>query len=127
VTALLDTHAFLWWLVDDRRLTERARSAISDPAATLLVSAATAWEIGLKVALGRLRIPVPPDRMLHVIADEGFEPLAIEWQHAIAAAALPSVHRDPFDRLLVAQAQILAVPIITRDADIARYDVDVLW
>lgn len=121
---LLDTHAFLWAHADPARLGPH-RDTIEDPDAERLVSAVTSWEIAIKVALGRLHLPEPPERWvparLHAIAAT---PLAVEHPHALRVAGLPPLHRDPFDRLLVAQAQILGVPILTADRQIARYEVE---
>jgi PIN domain nuclease of toxin-antitoxin system len=128
VKVLLDTHAFLWWMAGDARLSDRARTVMVDPDNVLLLSAASAWEIGMKVANGRLRIPIEPAALLaHVARDERLDPVAIGFDHALVAAALPPLHRDPFDRILVAQAQALGVPILTMDPDIARYPVETIW
>ena len=125
---LLDTHAFLWWVLDDPHLSPAAREIIADGSTDVLVSAATAYEVGLKAASGRLTIPGSPETYVSSrISLEGFEPLAIGVPHALRAAVLPPIHRDPFDRLLVAQAQIEGVPIMTVDPAIARYDVETIW
>ncbi|MDX6646595.1 MAG: hypothetical protein QOK40_2322, partial [Miltoncostaeaceae bacterium] len=124
--ALLDTHAFLWLQTAPERL-GRQLALIEDPRTELLVSAASAWEIAIKHALGRLTLPEPPeryvpDRMRAVRA----RPLAVEHSHALAVASLPPLHRDPFDRLLVAQARALDVPIVTADPAVGAYDVQLL-
>jgi PIN domain nuclease of toxin-antitoxin system len=123
---LLDTHVFLWANADPDRLGEH-RELVADGRTELLWSAASTWEIAIKAGLGRLELPEPveryvPDRMRRL----GVTGLAIDHRHAAAVAELPPVHRDPFDRLLVAQAQALGVPILTADETIARYDVEVL-
>lgn len=120
---LLDTQVFLWLLADPERLGQHL-GTIQDPANDLLLSAASSWEIAVKVRLGRLRLPdIPqryvPDRMRAL----GVEPLAVEHAHALVVAELPMLHRDPFDRLLVAQARHLRLSILTADDAIARYDV----
>lgn len=120
---LLDTHVFLWLLAAPDRLGQHLRS-LEDPGNDLLFSAASSWEIAIKVRLGRLDLPdhptrYVPDRMRAI----GAEPLAVEHAHALAVAELPMLHRDPFDRILVAQARHLRLTIVTADADIARYDV----
>lgn len=120
---LLDTHVFLWLLAEPERLGPQLRT-IEDPTNDLLLSAASSWEIAIKVRLGRLDLPNSParyipDRMRAI----GAEPLAVEHAHALAVAELPMLHRDPFDRILVAQARHLRLRIVTADADIARYDV----
>jgi PIN domain nuclease of toxin-antitoxin system len=123
VILLLDAHAVLWWLADDPVLAERARSAIADPASDVLVSAATVWEIGIKRALGKLEAP---DDLLQAIEGSGFDGLPVTLADADAAAGLPPHHRDPFDRMLVAQAARLGAVIVSRDAAFERYDCDVL-
>ncbi len=121
---LVDTHALLWWLTDDPALSPAARDALSDPANDPLVSAASVWEIAIKRSLGKL---TAPDDLPERIADEGFGWLPIDSAHAWHVRALPAHHRDPFDRLLVAQAAIERLPIITADARLRDYGVDVRW
>jgi PIN domain nuclease of toxin-antitoxin system len=126
--ALLDTHAFLWWVDASPRLSAAARDVIADGSNEILLSAAVAYEIALKVAAGRLDLPTPVEEYLPVrIESEGFDPLAVSVAHALRAAALPPIHRDPFDRLLIAQAQLEGVSIVTVDPIIARYDVATIW
>jgi PIN domain nuclease of toxin-antitoxin system len=120
---LLDTHVFLWWRTNEERLSERARSAIAD-ADVVFVSAVTAWEAAIKAALGRLRYP---DTIEAGVEASGFDKLAITFAHAERAAGLPRHHLDPFDRMLVAQAQTEGLRLVTDDRMIRRYDVDVLW
>jgi len=121
---LVDTHALLWWLADDPSLSPTARDAIADPTNEPLVSAASVWEIAIKRGLGKLVAPEDlPDR----IADEGFAWLQITAQHAWQVRDLPMYHGDPFDRLLVAQALIERVPIVTTDARFGEHGVDVRW
>ncbi|MFO1538867.1 MAG: type II toxin-antitoxin system VapC family toxin [Chloroflexota bacterium] len=128
MTWLLDTHCLIWTLTGDERLSPRARSVVADPANRILVSAATAWEVALKVAIGRLTIPVAPERLLDIVTGPmRMETVPIEFVHALAAASLPPIHRDPFDRLLVAQAQALGVPILTADTRVAAYGVATAW
>jgi PIN domain nuclease of toxin-antitoxin system len=127
VTGLLDAHGLVWWLTDDRRMSRRADAFVRDPATRILVSAATVWEIAIKVAQGRLTLPSEPPRLREVLEAERMIPLVIEFEHVLAAAVLPAIHRDPFDRLIVAQAQALGIPIITGDPMIARYGVETIW
>jgi len=124
VRLLLDSHILLWWLADDPSLPASARSAIRDPNSEVFVSAATAWELGIKHALGRLDFPV--DKMGAILDEAGFAPLAIRVEHGIAAASLPTHHHDPFDRMLIAQAQYDGLTIVTADSMIRRYAVAVL-
>ncbi|HEY6568889.1 MAG TPA: type II toxin-antitoxin system VapC family toxin [Candidatus Limnocylindrales bacterium] len=125
---LLDTHAFLWSVTDDRRLSSAVREIVADPENDVLFSAASALEISLKAARGRLELPEQTDTYVTTrIAAFGFVPLAISVSHAIRAGALPPIHADPWDRLLTAQAQMEGVAILTRDALIRRYDVETIW
>ncbi len=117
---LLDTHTFLWWLSDWEQISESARAAIADPNNEVLVSAVTGWEIGIKKARGRL---VAPDNLAAVVEEKRFEHLSLTFAHAERAAALPPHHRDPFDRMLIAQAQAEGLVLVTRDSRIADYEV----
>lgn len=125
---LLDTHAFLWWNLDDARLSDEARAIITDGRTEVLVSVASIWEVATKVDKGRLSIP---DEVGRYVADRlernHWSSLPIDADHAIRAAALPRIHLDPFDRILVAQAQLEGVPILTTDAVLTRYDVETIW
>lgn len=125
---LLDTHALLWWLADDASLPKRARSAIADTSNNVIVSAASAWEIAIKFRLGRL-----PDAsgLLGEFVDQvrlqGFDLLAISADHAIRAGLLPGTHRDPFDRMLAAQAQAEDLTLISNETLFDGYGVRRLW
>ena len=121
---LVDTHVLLWWLRDDQRLSEWTRAAIADPRTEPLVSAASVWEIAIKRSLGKLEAP---DDLLERIPEQGFGWLPVDAQHAWKVRALPLHHRDPFDRVLVAQALVEGLPVVTADARFGRYDVDVRW
>jgi len=120
---LLDTHALLWWLAGGRLLTREAREAIRTPDSLVAVSAASAWEISIKKALGKMEAPDDLDAQ---IVRHQFTPLAITVAHALGAGALPPHHRDPFDRILVAQAQAEQLTIVTRDNRLALYGVPTL-
>ena len=119
---LLDTHALLWWLADES-LTDQARDAIADPANLVMVSAASAWEISIKKALGMLTAPDDLERQVH---ESGFTPLPISMAHGTAAGQLPRRHDDPFDRMLIAQAFAEGLTIVTHDKRFAEYEVAVL-
>lgn len=120
---LLDTHALLWTLGEPASLGSRARDAIEDEANDVFVSAVSVWEIAIKRALGKL---AAPDDLVAGIVGQGFSPLPISWHHADLAGALPRHHADPFDRMLVAQAEAEGLTLVTRDARIALYGVRTL-
>jgi PIN domain nuclease of toxin-antitoxin system len=124
---LLDTHALLWWLEDDRRLSAGARKAIEEPAIQVLVSAGSLWEIAIKHQLGKLKAPNLVNDFERELDQEGFVELPISAKHAIRAAFLPAKHKDPFDRVLIAQAEIEGVPIVTRDSIFDNYGVSRIW
>lgn len=127
VTLLLDTHIWLWMLTQPERL-GRLREVIVDPATTLLLSAASTWELAIKVGLGRIDLPRPLDRFVaDRIRSTRVTPLPVSHTHAAAVAELPDHHRDPFDRLLVAQARVEQVPVASADAALAAYEVDTIW
>lgn len=120
---LLDTHAFLWWVSDWEQIAETTRDAIADPRNEVLVSAVSGWEIAIKKAKGRL---TAPDNLAAVVEEKGFGHLPLTFEHAESAAALPSHHRDPFDRMLIAQAQAEGLVLVTRDARIPSYEVSTM-
>jgi PIN domain nuclease of toxin-antitoxin system len=121
VSLLLDTHVVIWWLADDDTLSEGIKDRL-DREPDVYVSAATVWEVAIKQALGKLE---PPD-LPEVILGSGFRHLPITADHGVAAARLPQHHRDPFDRVLVAQARTEGLTLVTRDPQIHKYDVDLL-
>lgn len=120
---LLDTHVLLWWLADHPRLTTSMRAAIAEPTSTVLVSAATAWEMSIKAALGRLDAP---DDLAGELARQGFDELPVTMADGTAAGRLPRHHDDPFDRMLVAQARRLDATLVSADARLVPYDVRLL-
>jgi PIN domain nuclease of toxin-antitoxin system len=124
VNLLLDTHALLWWDQDPERLADAARTAIRDAMNTVFVSAVSIWEMSIKQKRGRLRLSGSP---LAMIEKYGFLPLAISPEHAEAAGALPLLHADPFDRMLIAQTQLERLTLVTLDEKIQRYPVAQLW
>lgn len=125
---LLDTHAFLWWIADDPRLSKKACEIMGDGKNQLFLSAASGWEIAIKARLGRLQMP---DDLEHFILEQmalnAIENLPIILSHALHVYTLPDYHRDPFDRLLVSQAQLEGLPILTADPQISQYSVEVVW
>lgn len=127
MTVLLDTHVWLWMLAAPGRLGTAARELVEDGRNTLLLSAASSWEIAIKFALGRLPIPEPPDRYVpERMRRSGVDPLPIEHSHALRVSTLEPHHRDPFDRLLVAQAQVERVSLLSADPVFGRYEVEVI-
>ena len=125
--AILDTHAFLWALAGDERMSPRARDTFTGPA-TLLLSIASIWEILIKVQSGKLKLPRPAGPyVLRKLAENGIEVLYISLDHLLALERLPMHHRDPFDRILIAQSLDENLPIVTSDPLFARYDVPLIW
>jgi PIN domain nuclease of toxin-antitoxin system len=125
---LIDTHIFLWWNLGTGQLSKHIVDIISDAENEIFLSAASAWEITIKVARKKLSIPeepaqfVPSRMQLH-----GFQPLPIHIRHVTGVYELPLEHSDPFDRLLIAQSRIESLPLISVDPNIRRYDVEVIW
>lgn len=115
---LLDTHVFLWWCADDPRLGDVERRAIRDGVNDVFLSAASVWEMAIKQSLGRLEVPEPASA---TVAALGIGRLPVEFEHAEATVGLPALHRDPFDRLLVAQARIEGLTLVTRDPQVRSY------
>jgi len=128
VRALLDSHAFIWWVLDMPNLSDDCREILADGANEIMLSVASAYEITYKATQGRLTLPDEPAEYLRsrLIAN-GFESLPVDLPHALRAATLPRIHGDPIDRLLVAQAQIEGLALLTADPAIGRYDVETIW
>jgi PIN domain nuclease of toxin-antitoxin system len=125
---LLDTHAFLWWLTEPERLSDRSRDVIGDESTAVHVSAVTAYELAYKAERGRLSLPERPGAYVTSrLASNGFDALGLTVLHALRAAELPAIHRDPFDRMLIAQAQSEGIALVTADPAITRYDVETIW
>lgn len=122
---LVDTHCWLWLQASPERLAREVVSLLEDPDNELLLSAASSWEIAIKYAIGKLRLPEAPDRYVpRRMSASGTRGLAIEHAHSLRVAELPMHHRDPFDRLLVAQAQIEKLTLVTVDPQFDDYDVE---
>ena len=125
---LLDTHALIWFLEDDPKLSDRARAAIGDAGNRSHVSDATAWELCIKVSLGKLKTPVAFEELFPTRLEAlGFLALPIRHVHLHGLLQLPLHHRDPFDRLLIAQAQVELMTLVSGDPDFPAYDVPLLW
>jgi PIN domain nuclease of toxin-antitoxin system len=127
MACLLDTHAFLWLMDDPDLLSDTARARIDAAPTEVLLSATSLWEIAIKRSLGKLELPVSSARLLELARDSGTPVLPIEAEHAIHVEQLPLHHRDPFDRLLAAQALVEGLPIISRDAAFDLYGVVRIW
>lgn len=126
--ALLDTHTFLWWNIDDPQLSPTAREFIGDGRNEIFLSAASAWEIAIKYSKGRLELPDKPEQYVALrLTRHRFSSLPIQLSHAAQVYRLPDIHTDPFDRLLIVQSQLEEMPLITGDLQIARYDVSIIW
>lgn len=125
---LLDTHALLWWAADDPRLRPRARASIASEENECLVSLATCWELAIKARLGKLTLPAPAGRFVRdQVATNGFILLPIDLAHVEQVEGLPFHHRDPFDRLLAAQALVEDLVLVSADPVFRRYGVRRIW
>ena len=125
---LLDTHAFLWFVTDDKRLSAKARSLIKNSQNVVYFSAASAWEMSIKIRLGRLTIEEELEPfIIKQLSDNNFNTLSITIFHSIYTSKLPEIHKDPFDRMIIAQAQVEDMPLISRDKNIKKYKVPVVW
>ena len=125
---LLDTQCWLWWIGSPERLSDEALEAIRQPENEVFFSVASSWEIGIKFALGKLSLPVRPAEFIPPrLARDGIESLPVQHAHAFQAAELPPLHRDPFDRMLVAQAQAEGLVLVTADPQIRQYEVSVIF
>jgi PIN domain nuclease of toxin-antitoxin system len=119
VRLLLDTHVLIWWLSDDRKLTKEARRIIAEPHNDVFVSAASVWEVAIKAALGRIDVDL--EDFADEIVKSGFRPLPIGFEHAVTIGRLPAIHRDPFDRMLVAQSRVEELRLLSHDRVFVRY------
>ncbi len=117
---LLDTHVLLWWLADDLKLTRVSRAIIANPDNEVLVSSVSLWEIAIKAALGRIEVEL--DDLEAAISRNGFRSLSIGFRHALTAGRLPAIHRDPFDRMLIAQAGVDELRVVSHDRVFERYN-----
>jgi PIN domain nuclease of toxin-antitoxin system len=126
--ALLDTHTFLWWTTEDPRLSKRVDRMIREGSNVLYLSAASGWEMAIKAKIGKLKVQESIERLvLDRLSRYSMLSLPIQLSHALHVETLPPHHRDPFDRMLVAQSQVEGLPILTSDPLIAQYDVEVIW
>lgn len=124
---LLDTQVWLWAISGDSRLGARARATLSAQKNQVFFSAASAWEIAIKVRLGKLTLPDEPERFVSArLTRDRIDPLVVDVRHALRVASLPEIHRDPFDRLLIAQAQVEDLPLLTADSALQGYDITLI-
>jgi PIN domain nuclease of toxin-antitoxin system len=125
---LLDTHAFLWWITDDPHLSPYVREVISSGENELFLSAASGWEIAIKAKLGRIKLPDKPELFIsEQLTLNAIQSLPIQMSHALYVYKLPNHHSDPFDRMLISQAQLEELPILTADPRFSQYQVRVIW
>jgi PIN domain nuclease of toxin-antitoxin system len=126
VTLLVDTHLLLWAAGEPKKLSKKARQLLEDPDSRLWFSAASLWEVAIKHGLGRQDFRVEPRRLRRGLIDNGWRELAISSEHAVATLDLPPLHKDPFDRMLVAQARVEGLALVTSDEFLARYAGNIL-
>ncbi len=125
---LLDTHVLIWWITDDRRLSRRGGELIQNRRNEIFWSAASSWELAVKHALGRLVFEDPPEVLIPMELEKNrIETIPILNEHAFLAGRLPPHHKDPFDRMIVAQARIESMGLITSDSALASYDIEIFW
>ncbi len=126
--ALLDTHAFLWWITNDPRLTARVLQFVQDPANSIFLSAASGWEIAIKAGMGKIHLVEDLDAFIDDQLElNRIDVLPVQMSHALFVRKLPPHHRDPFDRLLIAQSLIEGMPLVTRDPLITQYPLQTIW
>jgi len=127
MTLLVDTHAFLWFVTGDKRLSAGARRAVEKHPEDWCISAATVWEMAIKASLGRLTLATPVSEYISEKVGAGLRILSVDWPYAAAVERMPPHHRDAFDRLIIAQAQAERLSVVTRDAVFRDYGVRVIW
>ena len=128
MNVLIDAHTFLWWNTDDPLLSRRAKEIIANGQNEVFLSAASIWEIVIKTVKGRLVLPEPPAQYIsRRMSLYRFRPLPIQISHAVHVYELPPYHNDPFDRMLIAQSRLEALPLVTNDEDIRRYELETIW
>ncbi len=125
---LLDTHAFLWFVLDDKRISTKAKSIIKDSKNEIYFSAASAWEIAIKTKLDRLKIKGDLESfIIEQLSTNSFVPLSITISHSLYTERLPQFHKDPFDRIIIAQSKIEKLSLISKDKNIKKYKVPIVW
>jgi PIN domain nuclease of toxin-antitoxin system len=124
---LLDTHSLIWFLNGEEKLSDKAKSVIEDPSNSKIGSIATVWEIAIKISLDKMRLQKGFKYFLDMVEDNGFDILPITFEHTIELSTLEFIHRDPFDRLLIAQCIADNLTIVTKDENIKRYNIKTIW
>jgi PIN domain nuclease of toxin-antitoxin system len=124
---LLDTHVLIWFLNGDQRLSSKVRDSIEDINNTKIVSIASIWEIAIKISLGKFRFPQGFKRFLEIVEENGFVILPISFDHTLVISTLEFIHRDPFDRILIAQCKSENFTFVTHDEFIKKYNIDTIW
>ncbi len=124
---LLDTHAVIWFVEENPALSTSANAAIKNPVNSIYISVATLWELAIKVGLGKLKLPKPVEALATDLQDSGALFVPIVAEHAMATRALPWHHRDPFDRMIIVQAQLDGLTLVTCDSIFTKYSVPLLW
>lgn len=127
MSVLIDTHAVIWFITDDSQLVPESRKIIEDPSNVCMVSIASLWEIGIKNSLGKLELKTDLRHIFEIIEQSGFSLLPITPDHILENAALPYHHRDPFDRLIIAQAMHEGMTVVTKDKEFKKYSVQQMW
>ena len=127
MNCLLDTHTVIWFLNGDNRLSNKVKKIIENPDNSKIVSIASIWEMAIKISLGKLKVENGFIKFLELIENNGFEVFPITFEHAMAVSTLEFIHRDPFDRLIVAQALTDHFTVITKDENIQKYNIETLW
>jgi len=124
----LDTHAFLWFVLDDQRISNEAKSIIENSKNEIYFSAASAWEIAIKIKLARLKIKGEFETfIIDQLSTNSFVPLSISISHSLYTHRLPQVHKDPFDRIIIAQSKLENLPLISKDREIRKYKIAMVW
>lgn len=124
---LLDTHTFLWFIDGSNELSTKIKNQITNPEITKYISIASLWEIAIKINNGKLKLDFSFEELRNIIISNGFEILALDFEHILKITNLERIHKDPFDRIIIAQAQVEKLTIITRDANFKKYKVKVMW
>jgi len=124
---LLDTHAILWFLNGDKKISERVKKVLSSPSNDKFISIVSLWEIAIKISLGKLSIKTSLSDLFRIIEEQGFHFLPLTPEHIICVATLPMSHRDPFDRIIISQAITEELTILTRDENFSGYGVKIIW